>query len=123
VTFKDLRKIIDDQRKSLDRLGLWPQGDDGNGHDHGKDNDKLARQLYEDHRVHWYFHDSSWYMRGVNGYDGQGCNQYTGCVPECIYSDGRIDLSELERIKNEIDHTSPKWESSTTTTTDKTSLE
>jgi hypothetical protein len=86
---------------------MWPEGDDGNGHDKDrgdKDYDKLARQLYEDTRGHWYFHESSWYARGLNKYDEQGCNQFTGCVPECVYDDGRLDLSELERIKNGIKH-------------------
>jgi hypothetical protein len=98
-------RFLSNLNGKLDRL--WPEGDDGNGHDDKTkdyDYDKLARQLYEDHREHWYFHESSWYVRGVNGYDGQGCNQYTGCVPECVYDDGRLDLSELERIKNVIEH-------------------
>ena len=25
---------------------------------------------------------TSWYMRGVNGYDEYGCNQFAVCVPE-----------------------------------------
>jgi hypothetical protein len=24
-------------------------------------------------------------MRGANGYDGKGCNESTGCAPECEY--------------------------------------
>jgi hypothetical protein len=96
-------KSVDNLNGKLDRLGLWPKGDDGNGHDKDdKDYDKLARELYEDHRQHWYWHKSSWYTREVNGYDGQGCNGFTGCVPECPYADGRIDPPELERITNEI---------------------
>lgn len=40
---------------------------------------------YQDMKKQIYFHDSSWYMRGTNGYDGKGCNDYTGCTPECKY--------------------------------------
>jgi hypothetical protein len=40
---------------------------------------------YQDMKKAWYFHDSSWYMRHANGYDGKGYNQYTGCVAECEY--------------------------------------
>jgi hypothetical protein len=40
---------------------------------------------YQENKKQWYFHDSSWYMRRANGYDGKGCNDYTGCLPECEY--------------------------------------
>jgi hypothetical protein len=54
-------------------------------------------QRYQDKKKHWYFHESSWYMREANGYDGQGCNQFTGCVPECRYyhEKGRIEDDEV----------------------------
>jgi hypothetical protein len=56
-------------------------------------------QRYEDRKKHWYFHESSWYMRGLNatGYDGYGCNQITGCIPECrFYAQyGRIEDEEV----------------------------
>jgi hypothetical protein len=39
------------------------------------DSDQMARQKYEEYREHWYFHKSSWYVRGLNAYDGHGCNQ------------------------------------------------
>jgi hypothetical protein len=101
--YREIDRSLNDLNGKLDRLGLWPE-ESGNGHDHDhyKDYDKLARELYEDHRQYWYWHKSSWYWREVNGYDGQGCNGFTGCIPECPYADGRIDLVELERIKNEI---------------------
>jgi hypothetical protein len=84
-----------------DRLArLWPE-EDSNGHDNNN-LDQIARQLYEEHREMWYFHDSSWNMRGLNKYDGQGCNQFTGCIPECVYTKEGFDLSELEIIKNRI---------------------
>jgi hypothetical protein len=40
---------------------------------------KIMRQErdYQEYRKHSYFHDSSWYMRGTNGYDGKGCNEFT----------------------------------------------
>ncbi|HZA64360.1 MAG TPA: hypothetical protein VE573_15905 [Nitrososphaeraceae archaeon] len=50
------------------------------------DPDPIARQKYEEYKEHWYFHKSSWYMRGANGYDGKGCNQYTGCIPQVLCS-------------------------------------
>ena len=36
-------------------------------------------------------------MRGLNAYDGQGCNQFTGCVQECrFYADqGRMEDEEV----------------------------
>ena len=49
------------------------------------DSDQIARQIYNEYKEHWYFHKSSWYMRGLNVYDGQGCNRFTGCVPECKF--------------------------------------
>ena len=46
----------------------------------------------------WYCHESSWYARKVNGYDNMGCNQFSGCVPECRYfqEQGRIEDKEVE---------------------------
>jgi hypothetical protein len=54
-------------------------------------------QRYEEEKEHWYFHKSCWYMRGSNGYDGYGCNQFTGCIPECrFYSEyGRIEEEDV----------------------------
>jgi hypothetical protein len=47
---------------------------------------KLIQEAdYQNMKNQTYFHDSSWYMRGANGYDGKGCKQYTGCVPEGQY--------------------------------------
>ena len=40
---------------------------------------------FQDMKKAWYFHDSSWHMRGANGNDGKGCYDYTGCIPECEY--------------------------------------
>jgi hypothetical protein len=54
-------------------------------------------QRYRHKKKTWYFHTSSWYMRKPDGYDGKGCNQFTGCIPECRYypKDGRIDDKEV----------------------------
>lgn len=60
------------------------------------DSDKVARQRYEEYREHWYFHKSSWYVRGLNAYDGEGCNAFTGCIPECRFYAVEGMLSEDE---------------------------
>jgi hypothetical protein len=54
---------------------------------------------YQNRKEAWYFHESCWYMRHNNGYDGHGCNQFTGCVPECRYYSkfGRIEDEEIIR--------------------------
>jgi hypothetical protein len=46
----------------------------------------------------WYRHESSWYARKLNAYDKVGCNQFSGCVPECRYflEQGRIEDEEIE---------------------------
>jgi hypothetical protein len=60
------------------------------------DPDQIARQRYQEYKEYWYFHKSSWYMRGLNAYDGHGCNLFTGCVPECRFYDAEGKLSEDE---------------------------
>jgi hypothetical protein len=42
-------------------------------------------------------HESGWSARGLSAYDGKGCNQSTGCVPECRYypETGRIEDEEI----------------------------
>ncbi len=61
-----------------------------------KNLETTPEQRYQDKKKHWYFHESSWYMRGVNGYDGYGCNNGV-CVPECRYhpKEGRIEDEEV----------------------------
>ena len=54
-------------------------------------------ERYQDKKRHWYFHKSSWYMRGIkSGYDGNGCNNGV-CVPACRYytQTGRIENEEV----------------------------
>jgi hypothetical protein len=54
---------------------------------------------YQHRRRHPTTHESSWVRRGLwhTGYDGKGCNQFTGCVPECRYypETGRIEDEEI----------------------------
>ena len=53
---------------------------------------------YHELKQQWYFHPSSWYKRkkGEGGYDGKGCNQFTGCIPECKFYLEKGKLSENE---------------------------
>ena len=62
----------------------------------GVDPEQEARERYQQVKKIWDFHKSSWYRRGVNGYDGYGCNQYTGCIPECKFypSEGTFYVGE-----------------------------
>jgi hypothetical protein len=57
-------------------------------------------QRYQDKKEHWYFHESSWYMRGANGYDEQGCNS-----SECRFypQTGRIKDSEVIQKHRELE--------------------
>lgn len=60
------------------------------------DPELMAKQRYEEYKEHWYFHGSSWSMRGLNAYDGQGCNQFTGCVEECKFYEKEGKLTHDE---------------------------
>ena len=53
-------------------------------------------ERYQRKKEAWYFHESSWYMRRSNGYDGYGCNNGE-CIPECRYYPefGRIEDEEI----------------------------
>ena len=44
-------------------------------------------------------------MRGLERYDGEGCNGFTGCVPECRYypDKGRIEDEEVTQEHREIE--------------------
>jgi hypothetical protein len=42
-------------------------------------------QRYQYKKYHWYWHESSYYKRGLEAYDGKGCNGFTGCIPECKF--------------------------------------
>ena len=90
--------------KSIDKLNerlskLWPEeSSNGNIHDEDIKNaimDAAERWWYQEYKEQWMFHKSSYYMRGVNGYDGQGCNPHTGCIPECPFypDEGKLPLS------------------------------
>ncbi|HEY7083077.1 MAG TPA: hypothetical protein VH500_25570 [Nitrososphaeraceae archaeon] len=43
-------------------------------------------------------------MRGLERYDGKGCNGFTGCIPECRYypDKGRIEDEEGYRKRNAL---------------------
>jgi hypothetical protein len=57
-------------------------------------------ERYELKKKNWMAHETSWTMRGLNKCDGQGCNQFTGCIPGCRYYQlfGRIEDEEWLRI-------------------------
>jgi hypothetical protein len=54
-------------------------------------------------RRNWMEHESSWSFRKLNRYDNQGCNQFTGCIPECPFfpeegrlsKDGKISYDDI----------------------------
>lgn len=47
--------------------------------------------------VRSHVHKSSWYMRGLNAYDKQGCNGFIGCVPECKFYAEEEEITEGPR--------------------------
>ena len=53
---------------------------------------------YQDYKQQWYFHPTSSYRRknGDGSYDGKGCNQFTGCIPECKFYREKGKLEENE---------------------------
>ena len=57
-------------------------------------------QIYQEQKMSLLDHDSSFLIRGLDKYDGKGCNQFSGCVPECRYypETGRIEISENIRV-------------------------
>ena len=59
--------------------------------------------MYQAFTKAWYFHESSYYVRGANGYDGYGCNSSTGCIPECRYypEEGRIEGEEWKASRKQ----------------------
>ena len=61
-------------------------------------------ERYQRKKEAWYFHESSWYMRHDNGYDGQGCNNGE-CIPDCRYYSkyGRIEDEEVIQQNKEIE--------------------
>jgi hypothetical protein len=68
-------------------------------------NDEYKKKTFEaaNEKQHWYWHESSWYWRGVNGYDGYGCNNGK-CIPECrFYPEyGRIEDEEVIEDHNKL---------------------
>ena len=60
----------------------------------------------------WLFHDSSYPMRGLERYDGEGCNGFTGCISECRYypDKGRIEDAEVIQEHKELEAEDKKTE-------------
>jgi hypothetical protein len=64
---------------------------------------------YQNKKKRWLWHESSWWMRRfttippLTEYDGQGCNDITGCVPDCRFYEptGRIEDDELIKQEEE----------------------
>ena len=65
-----------------------------------------SEERYQRKKAHWYWHESSWTWRRLDatGYDGQGCNQFTGCIPECrFYPEyGRIEDEQVIEEHNKL---------------------
>ena len=55
---------------------------------------RKPEERYQRQKQHWYWHESSWYWRGVNGYDVYGCNDGK-CIPICRF------YPEYRRIEDE----------------------
>jgi hypothetical protein len=57
-------------------------------------------ERYQLLKKNWMSHESSWFRRGLNRYDEQGCNQFTGCISECRYYPeyGMIEDEEWLRL-------------------------
>lgn len=67
---------------------------------------ETPEERYRARKEHWYFHPSSYWARGLEAYDGKGCDWTTGCVPECpFYLDtGRIEDEEvIDRFEKAIE--------------------
>jgi hypothetical protein len=87
----NLEKSVNNISKRLEKLGSQETVNKDK-----IDSDQIAKQRYDEYKEHWYFHKSSWYMRGLNVCDGQGCNRFTGCVPECKFYEEEGKLTEDE---------------------------
>jgi hypothetical protein len=69
---------------------------------------QTPEERYQDRKQHWYFHDSSYYMRGLGAYDNQGCNPWTGCIPECRFYNEYGRIEGIEVIEKFERHNKPK---------------
>jgi hypothetical protein len=84
------KKSIDEWNKRIDEVEELIK----------KEEERKSRAPFERYQIwkkNWSSHESSWSRHGLNRYDGHGCNQFTGCIPECRYypEEGRIDDEEL----------------------------
>lgn len=60
--------------------------------------------LYALFKSAWYFHDSSWQMRGLNREDGKGCSGLV-CSPECKYYPEKARMKCTKDEKGSHTHT------------------
>jgi hypothetical protein len=89
LSHREIDKSLNNLNDKLSKL--WPE-ESGNGHGNNKeddddkiiDPDEIAKWWYQETKEQWMFHKSSYYMRGLNAYDGQGCNS-VDCIPECLF--------------------------------------
>jgi hypothetical protein len=66
-----------------------------------KQAEKSPAQIFLEDKEEWWFHDSNYYMRDVEEYDGVGC--YNGiCVPGCQYYIEAIDEEERRKLNRQI---------------------
>jgi hypothetical protein len=61
-------------------------------------------QRYQDAKENWFFHDSSSYARGLEAYDGYGCNNGE-CIESCRFylPYGRIEDDEVIAEHRELE--------------------
>jgi hypothetical protein len=57
------------------------------------------RQNYLREKGNCFFDDSSYSMRGLDSYDGKGCNGFTGCSPECRYYPNKRKIEDEKVIQ------------------------
>jgi hypothetical protein len=93
------RKSIDEWNKRIDEIEKLIRKEE-----EGKQQ-TVSERRYQMMKEALYFHDSSWLARGMNRYDGYGCNHFTGCIPECRFypKEGSIEDEEVLGMNKEND--------------------
>lgn len=60
-------------------------------------------QLFKEGKEEWFFRPSSYYMRDIEEYDGEGC--YNGiCSPVCEYYIAEIDEELRAKLKRQLEN-------------------
>lgn len=60
-------------------------------------------QLFKEGKEEWFFRPSSYYMRDIEEYDGEGC--YNGiCSPVCEYYIAEIDEELRSKLKRQLEN-------------------